>query len=211
MGRTIGLLGNGDGDPTNDLAIGGGLTLPLNVGFDEFNTRFGDTWRVSASQSLFGAAVGARCENHQFHFSDLTPAQSARAFTTRRSLGINAGNLNVCAMDVAVIGDDAAFAFVGMPAPRAVVTHDLAAGLNLPGFGTQVLTSSDVVSPAWAFTATEATLPTDELSPSDLANKTAAATGCGCGSTGSGPMVFGLALLGLAMMATRRRRPAFQA
>ncbi len=211
-GLTTGLLGNGDGDPTNDLDVGGGLVLPLNVTFEEFNLRFGDKWRVSASQSLFDSGtIPATCENHQFRFSDLAPAQREHAFITCRSLGINAGNLDACAMDVALLGDDAAFAFVGMAAPRAVVTHPQAA------IGSAVLPSSNVVNPALALTtngAANTNGTTTELGSPDAldpaADGVSAASGCGCGSTGSGPMVFGLALAGLSMFAARRRRSPFQ-
>ncbi|MDP1825387.1 MAG: ice-binding family protein [Archangium sp.] len=199
LGRTTGLMGNGDGDPTNDLDIGGGATLPLNTSLDVFNSRFGDNWRVPASQSMFDGPP-AQCENHQFRFSDLDPALRDHAFATCRSLGIDVGNFDACAMDVALLGDDAAFAFVGMPAPRAVVTH-LAAGIetiSVDGI-TTLHTTQSINLPG----AADALGPVEAL---DLGGE--AAMGCACGSTGSGPMVFGMALAGLAMLAARRRRVA---
>lgn len=161
-GRTSGLLGNADGDPSNDLQVGEAENLPLVVSFEDFNRRFGDRWRLAPGQSLFETpSLMVQCTPSQSRLSDLPAATRDHALATCQALGIDPGTLDECAMDVAVMGDSAAASFIGIGAPRAVVT---------------------------------------------LTDGPASAVGCGgCGSTDGGPMVFALALVGLAVLGSRRR------
>ena len=48
-----GLLGNNDGDPTNDFALRNGTQLPNNLTAQEIHNTYGESWRVQPEESLF--------------------------------------------------------------------------------------------------------------------------------------------------------------
>jgi Ca2+-binding RTX toxin-like protein len=63
-GREVrGLLGNGDGDISNDLALPDGTVLPQPVSFDDLYGVYADAWRVSNTNSLFAYAPGQGTED----------------------------------------------------------------------------------------------------------------------------------------------------
>jgi len=53
-----GLLGNGDGDPSNDLVTSYGTQLPANASRTTIQGTFADSWRIPADGSLFTYASG---------------------------------------------------------------------------------------------------------------------------------------------------------
>ncbi len=135
-GLTSGLLGDADGDPANDLQGARGERLPLNLGFEDFYLRFGEHWRVAPQASLFAPRASAdRCPSRPFRLDELSPQVRDASAQTCRTLGIGEANLEACTMDVALLGDAAAFSFVGLAAPRAVVTLTDPAGPGCEGCG----------------------------------------------------------------------------
>ena len=48
-----GLLGNNDGDSTNDFALRDGTQLPNNLTVEEIHKKYGESWRVQKGESLF--------------------------------------------------------------------------------------------------------------------------------------------------------------
>ncbi len=68
-GREVrGLLGDGDGDSSNDLALPDGTLLPQPISFDDLYGVYADAWRISNTTSLFTYAPGEGTEN----FTDLS-------------------------------------------------------------------------------------------------------------------------------------------
>ena len=53
-----GLLGNNDGDPTNDIALPDGTVLAQPVSFEELYGLYADAWRISDVTSLFDYPAG---------------------------------------------------------------------------------------------------------------------------------------------------------
>jgi len=53
-----GLLGNADGNPTNDLETGFGTMLPANADQPTINGSFAESWRITQDESLFTYAQG---------------------------------------------------------------------------------------------------------------------------------------------------------
>lgn len=53
-GSLQGLLGNGDGDSSNDFALRDGTNLGPNPSVQTIHTTFADSWRVGKGESLFG-------------------------------------------------------------------------------------------------------------------------------------------------------------
>ncbi|MDI2127727.1 VWD domain-containing protein [Yinghuangia seranimata] len=66
-GRMEGLLGNFDGDPGNDLDLGGGRTLTVPAGPADLHGAYADRWRITQEASLF----------------DYGPGESTATFTDR--------------------------------------------------------------------------------------------------------------------------------
>ncbi|MET1414786.1 Ig-like domain-containing protein [Roseibium sp. HPY-6] len=68
-GRDVrGLLGDGDGDPSNDLALKDGTTLSQPVDFDVLYGAFAADWRITDSTSLFNYPAGQGTDD----FTDLS-------------------------------------------------------------------------------------------------------------------------------------------
>jgi hypothetical protein len=82
-GAIEGLLGNYDGDPSNDLVIRGGGAIPSSPGFSDLYPRFADSWRVDSptartpATSLFDYGAGETTDS----FTDRT-LPSSEAPTT---------------------------------------------------------------------------------------------------------------------------------
>jgi hypothetical protein len=109
-----GLLGNFDGDPSNDLALPG--AKPITATFGALYPAYADGWRVTAATSLFDYAPGTSTAT----FTDRSfPARPTAALsTTQRSAALgactaagvtNPVDLQDCELDVALTGS-AAFA-----------------------------------------------------------------------------------------------------
>ncbi len=109
----VGLCGNFDGNPRNDLALRDGQVLDPPVDLAQLN-RFGDSWRISASQSLFRYDAGTNTATfnparqpatRSLAASELNAPTRARARQTCESAGIRDPYLlNSCILDVGATG-----------------------------------------------------------------------------------------------------------
>ena len=129
-----GLLGDADGDPTNDIRVRGGQPLGLTPYSDEFYRSFGASWRVPAGQELLGPASGAipECGLTPFRIHDLVPAVRIHATQVCLAGDVDPSQIDACVTDVAMMGDAAVGGFSGVAAPRAVVTLRERNGCDAP-------------------------------------------------------------------------------
>jgi len=113
-GKIMGLLGNGDGDRQNDLAMRDGTLLGERVEFTTLHTAYADSWRIFQQESLFDYASGETTET----FTDrlfprsivtadmLDPADYAAAEQICRNAGVtDPVALESCILDVALTGE----------------------------------------------------------------------------------------------------------
>jgi hypothetical protein len=121
-----GLLGNADGNPSNDLALrkGGHMALVPHPNHADFYRIFGESWRVPMAESILGPdpEPAILCGTKAFTATDLSDQSRNHAAQSCLSAGIAADSMQDCILDVAVLGESAALAFVGQPAPREVLT-----------------------------------------------------------------------------------------
>jgi hypothetical protein len=112
-GKVEGLLGNFDGDPTNDIAARGGPPLAPPITFEKLYPSYADSWRIRAADSLFTYADGESTETFTdrsfpergMTVTDLDPATRARAEEICRWAGITEPwQLAECVFDVGVTG-----------------------------------------------------------------------------------------------------------
>jgi len=62
-GQLIGLLGNADGEPKNDIVMRDGTPLGIdNLSFETLYPNYADSWRVTQQESLFDYASGETTE-----------------------------------------------------------------------------------------------------------------------------------------------------
>jgi len=109
-----GLIGSPDGDRDNDLTTRDGEVIPLDTtGFDLYET-FGDSWRISDSQSLFDYGPGQDTATftdldfpaRHLTIDDLDPEKVAMAEAICEFAGISEPHLlDACIYDYAVTGD----------------------------------------------------------------------------------------------------------
>ncbi len=95
VAKVRGLLGNANGNTgADDLAARGGAVLPRPVTFQDLYHRYGDSWRVSASDSLpaelcGGGNIESGNPRSPFYAKDLTPAQYNRARASCVAAGVH--------------------------------------------------------------------------------------------------------------------------
>ena len=108
-GAVEGLLGNFDGDPTNDLVSASGEPLDLPIAFTDLYPSYADSWRVTAETSLFPYADGESTETFtdrdypaaSASVADLDEAARAQAEQVCRFAGITEPWLFAeCVLDV---------------------------------------------------------------------------------------------------------------
>jgi hypothetical protein len=118
-----GLLGNADGDPSNDLQPRGGDALSLTPYYDDFYGIFGESWRVRGDEALFDSPPEATpdCPRGAFRWKDLPQPIRDHAIEACRGVDVVPSLMGACATDVAVMGDGSALDYVGVRAPNAVV------------------------------------------------------------------------------------------
>jgi hypothetical protein len=109
LGKVQGLLGNFDGDVTNDLRIRNGAVI--NAGVSELYGDFRSSWRVAlgSTQSLFvqGPDYWNSVPPTALGVGDLDPAQAVRAQTVCTNAGVILPSLlAACMVDVVLTGDD---------------------------------------------------------------------------------------------------------
>lgn len=132
-----GLLGNADGNPSNDLQLRGGGQIPLvpTPNYPAFYATFGESWRVPLAESLLGpdADPAVICGSTPFTTADLDDQSRNHAAQTCASVGVAPESVEACTIDAAVLGDSAALAFVGLAAPRKVLSFQKSAAGARPG------------------------------------------------------------------------------
>ncbi|MFM5891415.1 MAG: VWD domain-containing protein, partial [Dolichospermum sp.] len=111
-GLLQGLLGNGDGDSTNDFALRDGTNLGPNPTVATIHTTFADSWRVTPGESLFQKLEPIPDPFPKEYISLETlaaqnPDAVANAFAKAREFGIAEGAfLNGAVFDFVVTGDE---------------------------------------------------------------------------------------------------------
>ena len=112
--RTIGLLGNFDGDSSNDIKIRRGEVLGTSVEFETLYGDFANSWRVTQSNTLFDYRAGESTTtftNRNFprntaSTTDLNVSQRSSAEQICRAAGISDPILlEACIVDVAFTQD----------------------------------------------------------------------------------------------------------
>ncbi|WP_146585251.1 nidogen-like domain-containing protein [Puniceibacterium confluentis] len=115
-GAVEGLLGNGDGLASNDIALADGTPLARPLVFEDLYGQFRDDWRVSTTaQSLFTYEAGespdsfynAAVPDDIATLADLTPLQLANAIEAVTNAGVLPGtvNFNNAVLDFALTGN----------------------------------------------------------------------------------------------------------
>jgi hypothetical protein len=111
-GSLQGLLGNGDGDSTNDFALRDGTDLGSNPSVQTIHTIYADSWRITQQESLFGTQTFADQSFPANYVSlntlaEKNPQGVANAFATARKFGIAEGDfLDGGVFDFVVTGDE---------------------------------------------------------------------------------------------------------
>jgi len=116
-GKVRGLLGNGDGDPDNDLVTSDGRLITISsADKDEANapvyTPFGNSWRVQAGQSMFTPAfappAGVDLRAFPYPADEPTPERRAAARKECAAHGVaDPLALDNCVFDVVATGTSA--------------------------------------------------------------------------------------------------------
>ncbi|MGJ8545255.1 MAG: nidogen-like domain-containing protein [Sulfitobacter sp.] len=115
-GNLEGLLGDGDGDASNDVAFANGTALLRPFAFEDLYGLYRDDWRVAEDDSLFTYDTGETYEGFYIEdhpadiasLSDFTDDQIAAATVTLLAAGLTEGtvNFNNALLDFLVTGDD---------------------------------------------------------------------------------------------------------
>jgi von Willebrand factor type D domain len=145
--QMIGLLGNADGDPKNDLIMRDGTNLGTKISFDTLYPNYANSWRITQQESLFDYAPGETTETFTDRnfprvlskASGLSAEQRARAEQVCRDAGITDPILlEDCILDVGATGENG-FAEVpsnlASPEESAYVANPSPPALGTPGFG----------------------------------------------------------------------------
>ncbi|MDZ7801068.1 MAG: S8 family serine peptidase [Trueperaceae bacterium] len=138
-GDVAGLLGDMDGDPSNDIARRDGFVFSQPVSYEDFYTdtnTFDESWRISPAESLFHYDTGEDTATFTdtslpvayASTGDLSPTEYENARSDCEAAGVSDPIvLNACILDVGVTGDrsfavDAASA--GTPSSSLEVTPE---------------------------------------------------------------------------------------
>ncbi|WP_440068100.1 VWD domain-containing protein [Streptosporangium sp. OZ121] len=126
----VGLLGNGDGNPGNDLKLRDGTQLPMNTPATIIHGQYADSWRISNEESLFTYAPGQSTQTFTdltfpseiVTIHDLTPEQVSAATTHCREQDVPPGPVfDACVIDIAVTSDTS---FATMAAEQVTTVVD---------------------------------------------------------------------------------------
>lgn len=112
-GKVRGLLGNFDGDTTGDLATREGTVIEEPVAHDDFYNVWGESWRVTAEESLFDYSSGEDTTTFvgpnptvQVTVADLPSSLRDPAEQACRTAGLTDGyKLDACVLDLACTGE----------------------------------------------------------------------------------------------------------
>jgi hypothetical protein len=132
--QIIGLMGNLDGDPKNDISTRNGVNLGTDLKFDVLYPDYADSWRISQNESLFYYEAGKTTETYTDRnfprtlakVSNLSAEDRAEAEKICREAGItNPVLLENCILDVGLTGDEE---FANVPSdladPQTVIKVD---------------------------------------------------------------------------------------
>jgi hypothetical protein len=123
-GSVEGLLGNGDGNPDNDIALANGTPLARPLAFEDLYGQYRDDWRVSTeSQSLFTYGAGESlagfydpdAPGRAASLADFTAEEIATAAAAATSAGLTPGTLTFdnAVLDFLLTGNPDFFAGAG--------------------------------------------------------------------------------------------------
>jgi hypothetical protein len=124
--KVSGLLANPNGN-ANALEARDGTVLTMPVSFEELYGRFGNSWRVPASQSLLSVCGDKKIERSiptkTFYANNLNRDKYAVARTICTEAGVkDEALLDACTLDVTVLGNKkAARVFLNKPVPVVVM------------------------------------------------------------------------------------------
>ncbi len=149
-GSFVGLHGNGDGDPSNDVVTRSG-ELINSADYDSLYGEFTDDWVVDDSDSLFATPFddglyGPRIPTEQRTLADFDEGTLADAAQTCADGGLEAGaGLDECVFDLVVTGDSIWATDVptaaATPAIPAILASPLAA--NVPAIQIDAIGSTE--------------------------------------------------------------------
>jgi hypothetical protein len=117
-----GLLGGADND-THDIVMRDGTVLKKPVSGDQFH-RYGESWRVAPADSIIcgRGRVAAGMPTRQYYSDDLVPRERDRVRAICTAKGVKEGPLlDDCMLDVSLLKNSAADAFVHAPVPKEVI------------------------------------------------------------------------------------------
>ncbi|MFC4145663.1 VWD domain-containing protein [Micromonospora mangrovi] len=197
-GKVHGLLGDFDGDPSDDIATASGTALTPPVPFEKLYPAYADGWRVTGQNSLFSYADGEDTgtftdrgfPDRAATAADLSPDRRARAEQVCRWAGLtDPWQFAECVFDVGVTGraefavSGAATERVAPPAGAPIVAPPIATAALTPGEGRLTFAGHrgdavfvDVVAPG---------LP-DRCSPYRLVDPAGKEIASGCNINGVG-------------------------
>ncbi len=114
QGNVEGLLGNFDGDTTNDFTLDNGTNLGSSISSNTLYNVFGDDWRITQGESLFLYGAGENTssfdnpdfDNVQRTLADFDPALVAAAQSAAIAEGFdsNSGVFDAAVLDFLVMG-----------------------------------------------------------------------------------------------------------
>lgn len=114
LGQIQGLLGNADGDRTNEFELPDGTILPGPLSYAELYLVFGEAWRISGENSFFDYAPGESTASFTMRdfptglisLDDLDPAVRAQAEAIAQAAGLTPGTaaFEGAVLDVALTG-----------------------------------------------------------------------------------------------------------
>ncbi|MDJ1184468.1 VWD domain-containing protein [Roseofilum casamattae] len=114
-GQVTGLLGNFNGDASDDIQTRSGEILPPNPNYEQLYKIFGNSWRISQEESLFDYAKGETTATFTdlnfpsqiLRTSDFPSDRRAEAEKTCRAAGVTEPELlEACIFDILVTEDD---------------------------------------------------------------------------------------------------------
>jgi len=141
LGRVSGLLGNFDRNRANDITTRDGQTLQPPVALDDLYNVFGESWRITQSESLFDYESGQDTNSFvgrptEFVTSEsLPPDERDAAEAVCQSKGVtNPPLLEACIVDVAIAGEAFANVFteVNPPSESLPLAEPPAVTLSVP-------------------------------------------------------------------------------
>ncbi|WP_340104876.1 BspA family leucine-rich repeat surface protein [Rhodohalobacter sp. 8-1] len=108
-GTLEGLLGNMDGNTANDFTTRDGTVLIPPLSFEELYREFGDSWRITQEESLFGKDTfeNLNIPSEQITTDDMDPNAVSEAMSVCEEFGITDPILlDNCTFDIAQTGDE---------------------------------------------------------------------------------------------------------